>query len=120
MYGRILRRIKPWLLTVSLSTGLLFFVALPSFAAQGALQNIAQYANPNKDEFQPATWKSVSLGGNVYGAPVDTGPMALFYNKKVFDKLGPYPSLSAWLGRMHARPAFQRSIEKGGAYRFAR
>ena len=38
---------------------------------------------------------------------------------KAFDKLGPYPDLSAWLSRMHARPAFQRSIEKGGAYRFA-
>jgi glutathione S-transferase len=38
---------------------------------------------------------------------------------KVFDKLGPYPNLSAWLSRMHARPAFRRSIEKGGAYRFA-
>ena len=39
---------------------------------------------------------------------------------KAFDKLGPYPDLSAWLTRMHARPAFQRSIEKGGAYRFAK
>jgi glutathione S-transferase len=39
---------------------------------------------------------------------------------KVFDKLGPYPNLTAWLSRMHARPAFQRSIEKGGAYRFAK
>ena len=39
---------------------------------------------------------------------------------KVFDKLGPYPNLSAWLSRMHARPAFKRSIEKGGAYRFVR
>jgi glutathione S-transferase len=39
---------------------------------------------------------------------------------KVFDKLGPYPNLSAWLSRMHARPAFQRSIEQGGAYRFAK
>ena len=37
---------------------------------------------------------------------------------EAFDKLGPYPNLSAWLGRMHARPAFRRSIEKGGAYRF--
>ena len=39
---------------------------------------------------------------------------------KVFDKLGPYPNLSAWLSRMHTRPAFQRSIEHGGAYRFAK
>ena len=39
---------------------------------------------------------------------------------KVFEKLGPYPNLAAWLTRMHARPAFQRSVEKGGAYRFAK
>jgi glutathione S-transferase len=39
---------------------------------------------------------------------------------KVFDRLGPYPNLAAWLSRMHARPAFQRSVEKGGAYRFAK
>ena len=38
----------------------------------------------------------------------------------VFDKLGPFPNLAAWLARMHARPAFKRSIEKGGAYRFAK
>jgi glutathione S-transferase len=39
---------------------------------------------------------------------------------KVFEKLAPYGNLSGWLSRMHARPAFQRSVEKGGAYRFAR
>ncbi|NVN86512.1 MAG: glutathione S-transferase [Rhodopseudomonas sp.] len=38
---------------------------------------------------------------------------------KVFGKLPAYPNLDSWLKRMHARPAFQRSIEKGGAYRFA-
>jgi glutathione S-transferase len=38
----------------------------------------------------------------------------------VFDRLGPFPDLRAWLSRMHARPAFQRSVEKGGAYRFAK
>ena len=38
----------------------------------------------------------------------------------IFERLGPYPNLSAWLARMHARPAFQRSVEKGGAYRFAK
>jgi glutathione S-transferase len=39
---------------------------------------------------------------------------------KVFDRLAPYPNLGAWLSRMHARPAFKRSVEKGGAYRFAK
>ncbi|MEH2534760.1 glutathione S-transferase [Bradyrhizobium sp. AZCC 1588] len=38
---------------------------------------------------------------------------------KVFDKLEPYRNLAAWLERMHARPAFQRSVAKGGPYRFA-
>ena len=39
---------------------------------------------------------------------------------KVFGKLDASPNLAGWLSRMHARPAFQRSIEKGGAYRFAK
>jgi glutathione S-transferase len=58
------------------------------------------------------------VGTSLTGADIQmsfVGDMA-----KVFDKLGPYPNLSAWLARMHVRPAFQRSIEKGGAYRFAK
>jgi glutathione S-transferase len=58
------------------------------------------------------------IGNGLTGADVQmsfVGEMA-----KVFDKLGPFPNLGAWLARMHARPAFKRSIEKGGAYRFAK
>jgi glutathione S-transferase len=57
------------------------------------------------------------VGGALTGADIQmsfVGEMA-----KVFNKLAPYPNLAAWLSRMHARPAFQRSVEKGGAYRFA-
>jgi glutathione S-transferase len=57
------------------------------------------------------------VGRSLTGADIQmsfVGDMA-----KAFDKLKPYPNLTAWLSRMHARPAFQRSIEKGGAYRFA-
>ena len=56
------------------------------------------------------------VGNSLSGADIQmsfVGEMA-----KIFDKLKPYPNLSAWLSRMHARPAFKRSIEKGGAYRF--
>ena len=57
------------------------------------------------------------VGTSLTGADIQmsfVGEMA-----KVFGKLDPYPNLAAWLGRMHARPAFKRSVEKGGAYRFA-
>ncbi|MFC0051938.1 ABC transporter substrate-binding protein [Streptomyces actinomycinicus] len=68
------------------------YESLPSFAAQGALQDVARYANADKGDFQPAAWRSVTLGDAVYGAPVDTGPMAMFYNKKVFASLGLKPA----------------------------
>ncbi|MFJ2767251.1 ABC transporter substrate-binding protein [Streptomyces sp. NPDC087300] len=67
------------------------YETLPSFAAQGALEDVAKYAEGDKGDFQKAAWNSVSLGGAVYGAPVDTGPMALFYNKKLYDELGLKP-----------------------------
>src|SRR4029453_14421234 len=38
---------------------------------------------------------------------------------KSFGKLTAYPNFTAWLPRIHARPGFQRSVEKGGAYRLA-
>jgi glutathione S-transferase len=58
------------------------------------------------------------IGNTLTGADIQmsfVGEMA-----KVFNKLGPFPNLGAWLTRMHARPAFQRSVEKGGAYRFVK
>ena len=57
------------------------------------------------------------VGQSLTGADIQmsfVGEMA-----KVFEKLAPYPNLAGWLSRMHARPTFQRSVEKGGAYRFA-
>src|SRR5207237_10585277 len=58
------------------------------------------------------------VGRSLTGADIQmsfVGEMA-----KAFKKIEPYPNLSAWLSRMHARPAFQRSVEKGGAYRLAK
>jgi glutathione S-transferase len=61
--------------------------------------------------------KEFFIGNALSGADIQmsfVGEMA-----KAFKKLDPFPNLSAWLTRMHARPAFQRGIEKGGAYRYA-
>ena len=57
------------------------------------------------------------VGASLTGADVQMSFVAEM--AKVFDKLGPYPNLAAWLARMHARPAFQRAIAQGGPYRFA-
>ena len=35
-------------------------------------------------------------------------------------KLEAYPNFSAWLDRMHARPAWKRALEKGGEYALGR
>jgi glutathione S-transferase len=31
-----------------------------------------------------------------------------------------YPNLDAWVRRLHARPAFQAALERGGPYSLAR
>lgn len=35
---------------------------------------------------------------------------------KAHGKLGDYPNLVAWIGRMHARPAWKAALERGGPY----
>jgi len=57
------------------------------------------------------------VGASLTGADIQMSFVAEM--AKAFDKLGPYPNLTGWLTRMHARPAFQHSIAKGGPYRFA-
>lgn len=64
------------------------YETLTSFAAQGALEDVSEFAADAEGEFTPASWSSVTIGDAVYGAPVDQGPMALFYNKELFDSLG--------------------------------
>lgn len=57
------------------------------------------------------------VGTNLTGADIMMSFVAEVAGS--FGKLGAYPALAAWIGRMHTRPAFQRSVEKGGAYRMA-
>jgi glutathione S-transferase len=57
------------------------------------------------------------VGGRLTGADIQmsfVGEMA-----KVAKRIDPYPNLAAWVARFQARPAYHRSIEKGGTYRFA-
>jgi len=38
---------------------------------------------------------------------------------RAFGRLTPFPNIAAWVARLHDRPAFKASIEKGGAYNLA-
>jgi multiple sugar transport system substrate-binding protein len=65
------------------------YYALPQFALGESVTDLRAYgAESLKDTFTPGPWSSVNTAGGIYGLPMDSGPMALFYNKEVFDKHG--------------------------------
>ena len=35
---------------------------------------------------------------------------------RAFGRLADKPNLDAWLGRLHARPAYRRALDRGGPY----
>ena len=52
------------------------------------------------------------VGRDLTGADI----MLLFPLEAAGSRLAPYPSLVAYRDRMHARPAYQRGLERGGPY----
>ncbi|GIE98551.1 ABC transporter substrate-binding protein [Paractinoplanes rishiriensis] len=65
------------------------YYALPQFALAKSVANLGGYgAGGLQSTFTPGPWNAVNIGGGTFGLPIDSGPMALFYNKEVFDKHG--------------------------------
>ena len=64
------------------------YYALPQYAIKGNLLDLTDKTKGFEDYYTPGTWSSVQMSGNVYALPMDSGPMAFFYNKEVFDKAG--------------------------------
>src|SRR6267154_2401756 len=63
------------------------YYALPQFALGGSLANLSSDGlGSDQSQFSTGVWDSVNSGGELVGLPQDTGPMALFYNKTIFDK----------------------------------
>jgi multiple sugar transport system substrate-binding protein len=63
------------------------YYALPQFALGGSLTNLSSAGlGSDQSQFSTGVWDSVNSGGELVGLPQDTGPMALFYNKTIFDK----------------------------------
>ncbi|GIH62762.1 ABC transporter substrate-binding protein [Microbispora siamensis] len=63
------------------------YYALPQFALAKSVADLSALGAGKLDgTFTPGPWSSVHMGNGIYGLPMDSGPMALFYNKEVFDK----------------------------------
>ncbi|MGW3632105.1 ABC transporter substrate-binding protein [Streptomyces sp. NPDC005122] len=63
------------------------YFALSQYSLTKGLSDLAPYgAGKLASKYTPGPWNAVSDGDKVYGLPMDSGPMAMFYNKKVFDK----------------------------------
>lgn len=65
------------------------YYAIPQFALSESLVDLAPYGFGDlEDMYTPGPWGGVTAGDAVYGLPQDSGPMAMFYNKTVFDQYG--------------------------------
>ncbi|RSS87899.1 extracellular solute-binding protein [Streptomyces sp. WAC02707] len=64
------------------------YYAMGQYALTEQLTDLKGFgADKLSGTFSPGPWNGVKAGGDgVYALPMDSGPMALFYNKKVFDK----------------------------------
>ncbi|MGW6603177.1 ABC transporter substrate-binding protein [Streptomyces sp. NPDC055036] len=63
------------------------YYALGQFAIGESVEDLSPYgARKYGTDFTPGPWNAVTDDKAVYALPMDSGPMAFFYNKKVFDK----------------------------------
>lgn len=65
------------------------YQSLPQFVLSEALLDLSEYGFGELESMYTAsTWGAVSFSDGIWGLPQDSGPMALFYNKRVFDENG--------------------------------
>lgn len=65
------------------------YYAFPQFALSDSLLDLAPYGFSDLESaYATGPWGAVDFDGKIYGLPQDSGPMALFYNKTVFDQYG--------------------------------
>ncbi|WP_454811178.1 ABC transporter substrate-binding protein [Paenarthrobacter nitroguajacolicus] len=65
------------------------FRSIPEFMLVNGLVDVSRYgANDHAHLYDPTLWKQVSYTGGVYGIPQDAGPMGMFYQPAILDKVG--------------------------------
>ncbi|MFF1528525.1 ABC transporter substrate-binding protein [Cellulomonas sp. NPDC058312] len=65
------------------------YYAIPQFAIGESLADISGLGASDLDgTYSTGPWNAVQQGEGIYGLPMDSGPMALFFNTTVFEKYG--------------------------------
>ncbi|GLY18730.1 sugar ABC transporter substrate-binding protein [Kineosporia rhizophila] len=65
------------------------YYAVPQYALSESLVDLKSYGLGDLEaDYTASTWGQVSVDGKLFGLPQDSGPMAMFYNKKSFDAAG--------------------------------
>lgn len=86
---------------------------IPTFQAQDALVDLTDLGYQDvKDSYSAGAWKDVSVGGAVYGAPVDGGPMGMIYRTDIFETYGITPP-TTW---QELEAAAQKVKDAGGPF----
>lgn len=89
------------------------YFALPQYAVSEQLLDITDRVQGTRTFYTPGTWSSVQLGGRIYGLPMDSGPMAWFYNDDVFKQAGvDATKIRTWEDYRHAA----RKLKDIGVY----
>ena len=87
--------------------------AIPQFALTDSLEDLSQYGSDAIiGKFTKGARSAVTVEDKVYGLPLGSGPMALFYNKAVFDKAGVTAPPKTWDEFYEAA----RKIRAAGSY----
>ncbi|MEJ2855516.1 MULTISPECIES: ABC transporter substrate-binding protein [unclassified Saccharothrix] len=69
---------------------------IPSMLVKKAVTDITEYASADMAKFAPSAVSAASVGGRIYGVPVDIGPMVLFYRADLFAKYGITTPPATW------------------------
>jgi len=65
------------------------YSAVPQFALTEDLADLSAFGAADlQDSYTPGTWGSVAINDGIFGLPLDSGPMAMFYNQATLDEFG--------------------------------
>lgn len=65
------------------------FEVVPSFVVSDVIIDISEFLPAEaQSKYAPFAWSQVALGGGVFGAPLDMGPLGMMYRSDLFEELG--------------------------------